>query len=75
MEVVLFLVIGYFFTVNIASNLYENQGNAFVGNVWVNWFEISYCLFVINTIVMGVFLFREVSTDVNGRIFRYFKKK
>ncbi|MBP3950913.1 hypothetical protein [Bacillus suaedae] len=60
-ELLFFLVLGLYLTSDFAGRFYGSYGIEFMGNIWVNWFGISYFLFVIYTIIMGVFLFKEVT--------------
>ncbi|MGE8205533.1 hypothetical protein ACQKP0_13315 [Heyndrickxia sp. NPDC080065] len=57
-EIVTILVIGLLFTINILKPTYEGFGIQFIGNVWINWFAVSYILFVIYTLILGLFIFK-----------------
>lgn len=59
-EILFFWVIGFYLTVNYIGNYYESYGIQFMGNVWVNWFGISYFLLVVYISVMGLFIFKNV---------------
>ncbi|MCL7749572.1 hypothetical protein [Halalkalibacter alkaliphilus] len=59
-ELFFLLAIGLYLTVNIAGNFYGKYGIEFMGNVWVNWFGISYFLFVVYTAIMGFYIFKDV---------------
>ncbi|QKS72787.1 hypothetical protein FLK61_39955 [Paenalkalicoccus suaedae] len=61
LELLLFLGIGLYITEYVAGPFYEGQGIRFEGNVWVNWFAISYVLFVVYVVIMGLFLFKNVA--------------
>ncbi|ARK32365.1 hypothetical protein [Halalkalibacter krulwichiae] len=58
-EILLFLIVGFFLTTNLAATIYGSYGIVFTGNVWVNWFGISFFLFVVYAMIMGA-LFKEV---------------
>lgn len=53
------LMIGFLFTLNILKPIYEHFGIPFRGNVWVNWFGISYILFVLYTLLLSLLVFEE----------------
>ena len=55
-ETLVFLVIGFILTENVLRTIYENFGISFTGNVWVNWFGVSYLLFFLYTIMRGLFI-------------------
>jgi hypothetical protein len=58
-EIIAILSIGLLFTVHILKPIYENFGVIFIGNVWVNWFGVSYILFVIYTLMVGLCISKE----------------
>lgn len=58
-EVFAIFVIGLFLTVYILEPIYESFGIKFIGNVWVNWFGVSYMLFVFYTLIVALFLFKN----------------
>jgi hypothetical protein len=58
-EIFLTLATGLLFTVYILKPIYESFGIKFMGNVWVNWFGISYILFVLYTLIVALFLFKD----------------
>lgn len=60
-ELLFFVLLGFYLTSSFAGYFYGSYGIKFMGNIWVNWFGISYFLFVIYTVIMGVFLFKEVT--------------
>ncbi|OAB32796.1 hypothetical protein PMSD_17680 [Paenibacillus macquariensis subsp. defensor] len=59
LESIVFLAIGLLLTVNVASKIYESFGIEFIGNVWVNWFGVSYFLFVLYTVITGLFIMKN----------------
>jgi len=56
LELTTFLVVGFLVTIYVLSDIYESVGIEFIGNVWVNWFGVSYFIFVIYTIINGLLL-------------------
>lgn len=54
-KILLFLMAGLVLTTSMLAALYESNGIAFRGNVWVNWFGVSYLLYFIVTMVNGLF--------------------
>ncbi|WP_042220969.1 hypothetical protein [Oceanobacillus manasiensis] len=58
MEILAILIVGLFFTVYILEPIYEHFGIKFMGNVWVNWFGVSYILFALYTLI-AIFLFKN----------------
>ena len=58
-EIITILSIGLLFTVYILKPIYESFGIPVMGNVWVNWFGVSYILFVLYTVIVGLLIFKE----------------
>lgn len=58
-ESITFLLIGFLFTFYVLKPVYQMSGIQFMGNVWVNWFGMTYIFFVLYTLVGGLFLFKE----------------
>jgi hypothetical protein len=58
-EIIAFLSIGLLFTTCFLRPTYENFGILFTGNVWVNWFGVSYIFFVLHTLVVGLCISKE----------------
>lgn len=58
-EIITILSIGLLFTVNILKPIYENFGILFIGNVWFNSFGVSYILFVLYTLIVGLCISKE----------------
>lgn len=54
LEVLFFLTIGFLFTENVLSKIYDSFGIQLVGNVWVNWFGVSYILFALYVMTVGL---------------------
>jgi len=59
LEIIVILSIGLLFTTYILRPIYENFGIQFTGDVWVNWFGLSYILFVLYSLIVGIFIFQE----------------
>ena len=58
-EIIIIFFIGILFTLYILKPVYESRGIQFNGNVWVNWFGVSYILFVLYSLIVGLYLFKE----------------
>lgn len=58
-EMILTLSAGLLFTVYILKPIYENFGIKFTGNVWVNWFGVSYIFWVLYTFIAGLYFSKE----------------
>lgn len=58
-EVLFFLVIGLFLLLYIVKDFYAIYEIELLGNIWINWFGISYILFALNTLIIGLFLFKD----------------
>ena len=58
-EIFAILAIGLTFTIYVLQPIYESFGIKFMGNVWVNWFGMSYILFVFYTLIVALFLFKH----------------
>lgn len=58
-EIIAILSIGSLFTAYILRPIYENFGIQFTGNVWVNWFGVSYILFVLYSLIVGLCISKE----------------
>lgn len=56
LETLVFLVIGFILTDKILKTIYENFGISFTGDVWVNWFGVSYLLFFLYTFIRWLFI-------------------
>jgi len=62
-ETLLFLIIGFILSRPILKNTYEHFGIEYIGNVWINWFGLSYLLFVLYSLVFVLFIKR---TNTSG---------
>lgn len=58
-EITVILSIGLLFTVNILRPIYENFGIQFTGNLWVNWFGVSYILYVLYSLIVSLCIYKE----------------
>lgn len=65
-EVFLSLYIGFILTENSLRAIYENSGIVFKGNVWINWFGLSFILFALFSVVRG--LLSKDKTQVKNRL-------
>ncbi|QFG00042.1 hypothetical protein PB01_15085 [Psychrobacillus glaciei] len=54
-EIIIYLILGLVLTENGLRVIYENSGIPFLGNVWVNWFGVSYLLFFFYTMIRRLF--------------------
>lgn len=54
-EILIYLILGLVLTVNSLRVIYENSGIPFFGNVWVNWFGVSYLLYFFYTMIRILF--------------------
>ncbi|MGY3715884.1 hypothetical protein ACWE42_10205 [Sutcliffiella cohnii] len=66
-EITIMLAVGLLVTFTILKPIYEHFGIAFLGNVWVNWFGVSYLFFVFYTVI-GRFLLCKNSVLFKHRI-------
>lgn len=58
-EIISILLIGFLFTVSLLRPIYEKHGIPFTGNVWVNWLGLSYILFVLYTLIVGLCISKD----------------
>ena len=69
-KILIYLIIGFLLTVTLLRAVYENFGIKFIGNVWVNWFGVSYLLYFLYTLLSSVYvnanvnLFKERKTSI-----------
>ncbi|MGB2992605.1 MAG: hypothetical protein WBB47_08235 [Paenisporosarcina sp.] len=68
-KILIYLIIGFLLTVTVLRAVYENFGIKFIGNVWVNWFGVSYLLYFLYTLLSSVlntnvYLFKERKTSI-----------
>ncbi|MCE7792178.1 hypothetical protein K8O68_07035 [Salipaludibacillus sp. CUR1] len=68
-EALFFLIIGFFLSGMILKNTYEHFGIEYIGNIWVNWFGLSYLLFVLYSLAVGLIMkknkyFRQRLTSI-----------
>jgi hypothetical protein len=55
-EIIIFLVIGFFLTEKVLSRIYDNVGIAYMGNVGIVWFALSFLLFCLYTLFRAFIL-------------------
>ena len=60
-KILIFLIIGFSLTVTVLRAVYENLGIKFIGNVWVNWFGVSYLLYFLYTLFSSFFAYENVN--------------
>ncbi|GAB3801847.1 hypothetical protein GCM10028868_27130 [Virgibacillus kimchii] len=58
-EIFSILAICLAFTIYVLQPIYESFGITFMGNVWVNWFGLTYILFVFYTLITALFLWKD----------------
>lgn len=63
-KVLIYLAMGFILTENVLGVIYENFGISFMGNVWVNWFGLSYLLYFFYTII------RALVINENNHLFK-----
>lgn len=63
-KVLIYLAIGFILTENVLGVIYEKFGISFMGNVWVNWFGLSYLLYFFYTTIRVLF------TNENNQLFK-----
>lgn len=49
-EIIIFLVLGFFLSDTVLRRIYEGFDIAFIGNIWTVWFGLSFLLFCIFTL-------------------------
>jgi hypothetical protein len=65
-EILVFLIIGFFLSEKVLSKIYESVGIVYLGNVGVVWFGVSFLLFCLSTLLRN-FLFSKKSPLLNER--------
>lgn len=60
-KILFYLIIGFLLTVTILRAVYENFGIKFIGNVWVNWFGVSYLLYFLHKLLSSVVVYENVN--------------
>ncbi|ADC52333.1 hypothetical protein BpOF4_21689 (plasmid) [Alkalihalophilus pseudofirmus OF4] len=66
-EIIIFLVVGFLLTQKVLSNIYESAGIAYLGNVGVVWFGLSFLLFCLYTL-FRTYILSKRSPLLNERI-------
>ncbi|MET3507860.1 hypothetical protein [Halalkalibacter oceani] len=67
LEVLLFIIIGFFLTLDVYKKILESFGILFMGNTWINWFGLSYFLFVLYSIA-AFFITQKKNSYFEGRM-------
>ena len=52
----MYLSLGFIITHYFLSVFYERSGIRFHGNVWMNWFGVSFLIYFFYTIIGGLFI-------------------
>ncbi|MFK0524010.1 hypothetical protein ACINKY_17560 [Paenibacillus illinoisensis] len=68
-EIIGYFVIGFILTENVLTYIYEYYDIPFMGNVWVNWFGVSYFCFFICTITCSQFVIKIMVSSENALCF------
>lgn len=50
-QVLVYLILGFILTEKILRVIYTNNGIAYSGNTWVNWFGVSFLLYFFYTMI------------------------
>lgn len=56
LELLFFLILGFILTYNFMGPFYAAFDISFMGNIWVNWFGLSYVLFVLYSLLSGLII-------------------
>lgn len=56
LTVLIYLSVGFIVTHYFLSVVYESNGIRFIGNVWMNWFGVSFLIYFIYTMIGGLFI-------------------
>jgi hypothetical protein len=57
-ELITLLAAGFLVTFYILKPAYENSGIEFMGDVWVNWFGVTYLIYVFYTLISGLLILK-----------------
>lgn len=60
--VLVYLSIGFIVTNYFLRVIYESSGIGFLGNVWVNWFGVSFLIYFMYTMICGLLIKNENTT-------------
>lgn len=55
-KILVYLIIGFILTEKVLRVIYESFGIAYTGNVWVNWFGVSFLLYFFYTMIRRGFI-------------------
>lgn len=61
-HILVYLIVGFVLTNNVLRVIYEYFGILFKGDVWVNWFGVSFLLYFFYTIIRTLFI--QKSSDL-----------
>ena len=56
LKVIVYLCVGLLLTVGVLQGIYERFGIPFQGEVWVNWFGVSYLVYFFVTMIYGIWI-------------------
>jgi Na+/phosphate symporter len=57
-ELATLLAAGFLVTFYIVKPAYEKSGIEFMGDVWVNWFGVTYLIYVFYTLIAGLLILK-----------------
>ena len=60
--VLVYLSVGFIVTNYFLRVIYESSGIGFLGNVWVNWFGVSFLIYFMYTMICGLLIKNENTT-------------
>ena len=66
-EVIIFLVLGFFLSDTVLKRIYEGFDIAYMGNIWTVWFGLSFILFCLFTLFRR-FIWTNKSAVLEERI-------
>lgn len=55
-KILVYLIIGFILSENVLRIIYQSFGISYSGNVWVNWFGVSFLLYFFYTMIRRVFI-------------------
>lgn len=66
-EIVIFLIIGFFLSEKVLNGIYESMDIPYIGNLGIIWFGVSFLLFSLYTVFQN-FILAKKSPVLKGRI-------